>query len=125
MISRFVVKRFVPPSSAPKVVAPNGVVLLNAPPIVDKTPNISNFVLKLETFLRMADIPYLNNFTFKLSSKGKVPWITYNGQKIPDSNFCISFLSKEFDVDLDKKLSAKDRAVSHAVLRMVEENLYW
>ena len=124
-VLRLVLKNFVPSSSAPKVVAPKGVVLLNQPPIADKTPHISNFVLKLETYLRVAQIPYLNKFTFKLSSKGKIPWIEYNGQKIADSNFCIRFLNEEFNVELDKNLTASEKAVAHAVLTTVEENLYW
>ena len=124
-VRRLVLKNFVPSISAPKVVAPKGVVLLNQPPIADKTPHISNFAQKLETYLRVAQIPYLNKFTFKLSSKSKIPWIEYNGQKIADSNFCIRFLNEEFNVELDKNLTASEKAVAHAVLTTVEENLYW
>lgn len=111
--------------NAPKIVVPNGVVLLHQTPISERVPMISNFALKLETYLRMTDIPYKNSFVPKLSSKGKIPWIEYNGKKVADSNFCISFLNEEFKVTLDDKLSKSAKAVSHALKTMVEENTYW
>lgn len=111
--------------NAPNVRVPNGVVLLHQPPISEKVPMISSFALKLETYLRMANIPYENSFVPKNSSKGKIPWIEYSGKKIPDSNFCISFLNEEFNVTLDDKLSKKEKAISHAIKTMVEENTYW
>ena len=111
--------------NAPKVTVPDGVVLLHQPPICDKVAMVSNFVVKLETYLRMTEIPYENSFGPKVSSKGKVPWITYNGKKIADSNFCIRFLNEEFKVTLDDKLSKTERAISHAIKTMVEENTYW
>ena len=43
--------------NAPKVTVPDGVVLLHQPPICDKVPMVSNFVVKLETYLRMTEIP--------------------------------------------------------------------
>lgn len=111
--------------NAPKITVPNGVVLLHQSPISDGVPMISNFALKLETYLRMADIPYENSFVPKMSSKGKIPWIEYNGKRIPDSNFCIAFLNEEFKVTLDGKLSKTEKAISHAIKIMVEENSYW
>jgi len=73
----------------------------------------------------MAEIPYENSFVPKNSSKGKIPWIEYNGKKTADSNFCINFLNEEFKVTLDDKLSKTEKAVSHAIKTMVEENTYW
>lgn len=122
---RFFLKDVFAGSNAPKVTAPNGVVLLHQPPISDGVPMISNFALKLETYLRMAEIPYKNSFVPKMSSKGKIPWIVYNGKKIPDSNFCIAFLNEEFKVDLDERLNKTEKAVSHAIKTMIEENSYW
>ena len=111
--------------NAPKVTVPDGVVLLHQPPSCDKVPMVSNFVVKLETYLRMTEIPYENSFGPNVSSKGKIPWIKYNGKKIADSNFCIRFLNEEFKVTLDDKLSKTERAISHAIKTMVEENTYW
>ena len=122
---RVFLKDVIAGANAPKVTVPNGVVLLHQPPISDGVPMVSNFAMKLETYLRMADIPYENSFVPKNSSKGKIPWIEYNGKRIADSNFCISFLNKEFKVTLDDKLSKSEQAVSHAIKTMVEENTYW
>lgn len=81
--------------------------------------------LKLETFLRMAKLPYENDFSMIYSKKGKMPWIEFNGQEIADSNFCVRFLHKEFQVNVDSHLSATDRAIGHSILTMLEENTYW
>ena len=59
------------------------------------------------------------------SEKGKMPWIEFNGQVIADSNFCIWFLEKEFQVDVDLHLSDRERAIGHSIRTMLEENTYW
>jgi len=80
---------------------------------------------KLETFLRMAKLPYENDYSMTYSEKGKMPWIEFNGQAIADSNFCIRFLEKEFQVDVDLHLSDRERAIGHSIRTMLEENTYW
>ncbi|XP_070555833.1 failed axon connections homolog [Ptychodera flava] len=85
----------------------------------------SVFCLKLETYLRMAEIPYENRYGVKRSSKGKLPWIDYKGQEVTDSSFIVDFLNKEFEVDLNKDLSDSDRAAAKAFQRLAEENCYW
>ncbi|XP_060564136.1 failed axon connections homolog isoform X2 [Ruditapes philippinarum] len=81
--------------------------------------------MKLETFLRMAKIPYINDHAARFSSKGKTPWIEVNGQAIPDSQFAIEFIKKKFGVDSNINLSEDDKAVARAFLKLTEENLYW
>ena len=61
----------------------------------------------------------------KMSSKGKSPWMTYNGQEIADSQFCIEFVNKKFEVDLNTSLSERDQAVALAFRKLIEDNLYW
>ena len=61
----------------------------------------------------------------KKSTKGKFPWISYNGHRVADSTFCIEFLNKHRDVDLNSWLSPEQRAVALAFQRLAEENLYW
>ncbi|KAL9961651.1 hypothetical protein ACROYT_G030639 [Oculina patagonica] len=73
----------------------------------------------------MAKIPYENDYRLKFSKKGKMPWIEFNGQEIADSNFCIQFLKKEFQVDIDCHLSATKKAIAHSIRTMLEENTYW
>lgn len=60
-----------------------------------------------------------------MSSKGKVPWIELNGEAIADSQFCIEFLNKKFDVDLNAGVSPLDLATGVAFQRMAEDSLYW
>ncbi|XP_002739473.1 failed axon connections homolog [Saccoglossus kowalevskii] len=88
-------------------------------------PSHSAFCLKLETYLRMSDVPYENRYGMKRSAKGKLPWIEYKGQEIPDSSFCIDFINKEFEVDLNKDLSDVNKGAAKAFQRLAEENCYW
>lgn len=57
--------------------------------------------------------------------KGKLPWIEHEGRKIGDSGFIIEYLESRFGCDPGAGLSAADRAVSLAMRRLIEENLYW
>jgi hypothetical protein len=57
-------------------------------------PSPSPFVLKLETFLRVADIKYENDHKYFKSAKGKTPWMTVNGEHVADSQFAIEHLRK-------------------------------
>ncbi|KAI0222593.1 Failed axon connections-like [Lamellibrachia satsuma] len=88
-------------------------------------PSMSPFPIKLETYLRMAEIPYQNEHAFEMSSKGKTPWITYNGVDVADTQFCIEYLNKQFSVDLNKDLSSVERSTARAFQKMTEEHLYW
>ncbi|XP_064594319.1 LOW QUALITY PROTEIN: failed axon connections homolog [Liolophura sinensis] len=88
-------------------------------------PSPSPFPVKLETFLRMAKIPYMNDHSAKFSSKGKTPWIEYRGVKIEDSQLAIDYLSRELGIDVNAKLKPEERATARAFQKMTEENLYW
>ncbi|GFS27342.1 failed axon connections [Elysia marginata] len=81
--------------------------------------------MKLETYLRVADIPYVNKFDRWPGPKDKLPWIQYNQLAVADSQNCIEFLNLERDVDLNKKLSPGQLAVGHLLRRTCEESLYW
>jgi hypothetical protein len=59
------------------------------------------------------------------SSKGKITWIECNGEEIADSEFCIQYINKKFNVDLDKGFSDEDKAAALAIQRMVDEHLFW
>ncbi|XP_077990334.1 failed axon connections homolog [Glandiceps talaboti] len=88
-------------------------------------PNISPFPLKLETYLRFANIPYVSVHGLEMSPKNKTPWIELNGESFSDSGFIIEMLNERFNVDLSKHLSPSERATARAFEKMVEENLYW
>ncbi|KAJ8411508.1 hypothetical protein AAFF_G00163160 [Aldrovandia affinis] len=88
-------------------------------------PSLSPLCLKIETYLRMADLPYQNYFDGKLSPQGKMPWIEYNSEQVSGTEFIIDFLEEQLGVNLNKSLSLQERAVSHAISTMVEEHFYW
>ncbi|KAK7091792.1 failed axon connections homolog isoform X2 [Littorina saxatilis] len=88
-------------------------------------PSMTPFAIKLETYLRIAKIPYKNVHDMKKSSKGKYPWISFNGHSVADSAFCIEFINKKRNVDLSSWLSPEQRAVALAFQRLAEEDIYW
>lgn len=104
---------------------PKNVVILHQFPRIPVAPNMSPFAIKLETYLRMANIPYKNVYTYEFSPKHKTPWIMYNGEVISDTHFIIQFLNEKFNVNLNNKLSETQKAVARAMQKMTEENLFW
>ncbi len=60
-----------------------------------------------------------------MSSKGKTPFITYNGIDVADSQFCIDFLNDKRGIDLNKHLTIEQKSIARAFQKMTEENLYW
>lgn len=109
----------------PKKTARKGVVLLHQMPPNGRVLSVSPPCLKLETYLRMCKIPYESEYGFRMSSKGKVPWIELNEKSVTDSNFIVRFLNDEFHVNPDVHLSAEEKAVAHTMLVTLEENTYW
>lgn len=59
------------------------------------------------------------------SAKGKVPWITYNGIDVSDSQFCIEFLIEKLDKDLSAHLSPYEKSIARAFLKLNEESTRW
>lgn len=88
--------------------------------------NASPFVGKLETWLRLAGIPYAFKVGNPLKApKGKVPYIDDDGVLMGDSQLIIQHLTRVHGVTLDDHLSERDRAAGHAVRRMLEEATYF
>ena len=87
-------------------------------------PNGSPYPIKLETFLRMHDIKYVVDYEEPMSPKGKTPWITINGKNIADTQLCIEYLSKKFDIDPFPGLTEKEIAISRGLRFMIEQDLY-
>ena len=92
-------------------------------------PNASPFCMKLETWLRMAGLPFeaplgtLHNL--QRAPLGKLPYIVDQGVAIADSGFIIEHLTTEYAVKLDAWLDASQRATALAWQRLLEEHLYW
>jgi glutathione S-transferase len=89
----------------------------------------SPFVTKVDVYLRLAKLPYklvpFSMESFAAAPKGKLPYIVDGQEKIADSNFIVDYLKRNYGDPLDAKLAPAERAVGHAMKRMIEENLYW
>lgn len=90
-------------------------------------PNASPFCMKLETYLRMANLPHIVVYEDKpdKAPKGKMPYIEDEGKKIGDSNLIVEYLQKKYGDRTDAHLSPSDRGISLAMRRLIDENLYW
>jgi glutathione S-transferase len=89
-------------------------------------PNPSPFCVKLETYLRMAGLPYEAKSVLRPgSTTGKCPYIVIDGETIADSNLIIATLEARFGHPVDGKLTLAQRGESLAFQRMLEEHLYW
>ncbi len=101
-------------------------VVLHMLPRAKTRPNGSPFVLKLETFLRVAGINYVEDNEQPLSAdKGKTPWMTFNGEDTSDSQLCIDKLVAALGKDPSEKLTDVQRAQEKAFRSLVEDNLTW
>ncbi|XP_005100149.1 failed axon connections homolog isoform X2 [Aplysia californica] len=104
---------------------PPGTVILHQFPRGPFAPSVSPFPVKLETYLRLAKIPYVTETDLNVSSKGKMPWMEFNGEAVADSHQCISHLNRKLGIDLNKGLDPAQRAVARTIQMMCEDHLYW
>lgn len=92
-------------------------------------PNASPFCMKLETYLRMAGLPFavpqVSLGELRRAPKGKMPYIEDNGRTIADTSFIIDYLKATYGDQLDAWLTPQQAAVALAFQRLLEENLYW
>lgn len=122
----FVILKFCRNSKrVPAQTVPEDVVLLHHCGQGPHAPSLSPFILKLETFLRVTQTPYQIIRDYKMGPKGKVPWIEYSGTNMCDSQLCMEYLKIKLNLDLDDHLSVKEKAISTAFQRMVDEHTYW
>jgi glutathione S-transferase len=87
-------------------------------------PTTGPFSLKLAMALRMADIPYELHTTvdFGQSPKGKIPWIEVDGTVMADSALILRWLGETRGVDLERGLTALQRAHGLALRVLLEEH---
>ena len=90
-------------------------------------PNPSPFCMKVETYLRMAGLPYeaINNAVPFKAPKKKLPYIEDGTRVVADSGFILQYLKLTYGDTLDENLSDHEKARAHALSRLFEENLYW
>jgi len=89
--------------------------------------NVSPFALKLETWLKLAGIPFEIKTSMNLlkAPKGKLPFIVDGGREIGDSTLIIEHLKATRGIDPDAGLSPRQQAEATALQRLFEEHLYF
>jgi glutathione S-transferase len=89
-------------------------------------PDPSPFVTKADVLLKMAGLAYRTDTSgFRKAPKGKLPYIEDEGERIADSTFIRWHIEKKYKIDLDRGLSAEQRAIAWAFERLAEDHLYW
>jgi glutathione S-transferase len=90
-------------------------------------PNASPFCMKMETYLRMAGLPFelVNSGNVMRAPKRKLPYIDDGGTIVADTTFIIEYLKGRYGDPLDAALSPPERALATAFQRLIEEDLYW
>jgi len=101
-------------------------VYLYQSPRTPQIPSISAQELKLESWLKLMGISYENiDHKSKLTSKtGTLPFIEFNGKEISDMD-AIKTLADKFGKDMSGHLDQEQSNVEHAMIKMVENHLYW
>ncbi len=92
--------------------------------IVDPSP----FVLKVDAYMKMADIPFeriVKPNNLNKAPKGKLPFIDDNGTIVADSQAIIAHLKKNPKQDIDKALTDEQKAINYLVTKSLDENLYF
>ncbi len=90
-------------------------------------PDLSPFCTKVETYLRMAKIPYENALgSSRNAPKKKLPYIedTENQKVVCDSNFILDYLKVEH-TNIDTKLSEEQKMMGYLVERLLEDHMYF
>ena len=87
-------------------------------------PNLSPFCCKLETWLRIAGVPYevVDTPDPRKGPKGKLPFIEDAGVRIADTSIIVDHLVKTRGVDPDARLDESQRAIALLVQRTLEEH---
>ncbi|EFO17119.1 hypothetical protein LOAG_11383 [Loa loa] len=102
-----------------------GMVYLYQFPRIKYAPTISPFCLKLETWLRMADIKYENVCSWTIRSlEGTLPFLEYNGKEYPDSTLAIRDMTRIFAKEsMENHLNDEQKATVRAFESMAENSL--
>lgn len=89
--------------------------------------DLSPFVVKLETWLRLAGLPYVKKTGGNPASgpKGKVPWVEVDGIRVGDSALIQAHLIRRSGVRLDEGMTPQETAQAHLLRRAFEEGLYF
>ncbi|MBA3397781.1 MAG: glutathione S-transferase C-terminal domain-containing protein [Deltaproteobacteria bacterium] len=106
-------------------------ITLHQPPMRSwGSPNASPFCTKLETYLRMTEVPYkTGKFARGQAPKGKIPYVGIDGTHVGDSQLVIEELERRLakagKQPLDGGLSAQEAALGRLARRTLEEAVYF
>jgi glutathione S-transferase len=91
-------------------------------------PDPSPFVCKAMILLKMAGLEYRTDSRFakfRKAPKGKLPYIDDDGTIVADSYFIRQHIEQKYGFDYDAVLDARQKAVSLAAEKLMEEPFYW
>lgn len=92
-------------------------------------PNASPFCMKVETYLRMAGLPFtapaMAMATLQGAPKGKLPYADIDGVRVADSAHILAYLQQRHGNALDAWLTPLQHAQALALQRLLEDSLYW
>lgn len=91
-------------------------------PRMFEVPNLSPFCAKLETWLRIAAIPYevVDTPDPRKGPRGQLPYIEDGGTIVADTSLIIEHLIETRGVDPDARLDSTQRATARLVQRALE-----
>jgi len=104
---------------------PKDVVIVHGPSRAIRVPCTSPFVLKVETYLRMVNIPYKYDHKDGFGPRGKTPWISLNGEHVTDSQLIIEHLNKKFDKNLNSHYKDDKLSIATLVRITLEQHVFW
>lgn len=89
--------------------------------------DVSPFCAKVETYARMAGIPYEGVVSnSQKAPRGKLPvWVDEGGRTIADSELIVRHLEATQQAPLDAGIAPRERAVGEAFRAMLEEHHYF
>ena len=98
-------------------------IFLHQYPAIWGLPSLSPFCIKVEVFLRQANLPYkiVIEKNPARGPKGKMPFITHGDRVIADSSFILDYLIRTFGLEQFSLPVAEGVAFQ----RMIEEFLYF
>jgi glutathione S-transferase len=90
-------------------------------------PDNNPFGLKVDTFLRLAKIPYKTEYLIDTSKapRQQLPYIVDEREIISDSNVIINYLSKKHKVLMDAQLIEAQKKLQFLITRVLDNHLYW
>jgi glutathione S-transferase len=102
------------------------IIVIFQPPGAWGLPNMSPFCVKLETWLRMAQLDYkIVHRAPHQGPKGKIPFASVDGEVLGDSSLIIKRIEAKIGPVLDQHLNPSERAVALSWQRLFEDHLYF